>query len=1704
MSLLNIPQSLRLAEVPTEDASVKQPIFTVPGLKLGQAANLLLGFKPGWVATDVSTAPFFFPDSEPLPTSDATISPASPASWGFPRITLHDDRNSMLSAVFPYDVQPLTGDSSTFCVPSGPLMSEDLDGARMLSQLSEYLGVDLTAGDSYMLVELVRTSGTASRTYVAGSGGDAADHLTADALAALSALTGVQAGSDPAGRLTAQSAPAFLKSFQAVGTHYVSQVTAGDRIFQIFAYQAAAFAELTAAFNKSAAGKNYVEGLSAIPFQYYTTPRSSGTGIELGYVSGLGAVRIASADPAFAASVKGGAWNDAERAGGNSIFVAYHTGTTVDLAGFQAVVPIGFELTPLGNLIPVDKCAAGRRYWDRLLKGSLLQKYGQLVRVAFPAEQPYHWQSLLPNSGAWLSTIATPTVNVYDGHVSLGGIELTNRPVVKSFNSWSMVLEAGATAPVEIPGDAVSLSSYLIDTSGPDGPPTIELASQTAYQAILLACGRMNGALIVCYSGGSEHKTVMDGVLLKTGAAAGSTGRCQVAVSGDLFGQRDSAWLQAQESNLNFSIVTCQTLLYSRGSLAADGQALARDCLVWLTDIIPDSDSTATTLAAIRLRAAYLAHVAGRLDVEGVTVPYLTYSNYKDYIAAMAAAASTLNRTIDQYQTQISIQRNAELTAKTAAQINANIKTSGALLKNYIDAVATNQGDIAANYQNIITTKQRELQSALASFKDLAKAVSEQKDAVEDAKLDFQKAMVDYETTEIIKAVITISTAFVTVGLTIATPSSTFSALKDLGETAQKIQKLITVLDAIMAMEKAIEGTVRNMNAVSQTLDALKNSKLDMPSSLEWSEMSINFDASLASVPSEVASARAKFQAAFHILVLRAQAMLSAQSRIAQLNVDIVLNKAQKKINDDQQQRLAKLTAALNLGDTSKAPDLSEVDLLGLTGHVQSQLNQVLASLAQALILQDSAVQFELLATPTPIPRFDLGSLEIVMASQQANIISAKEAFNPPPFKVNDPIQVTIKGVPISEFTGGNTYEFMIQPSVTEFQSYNMVRVQQVLVDIPAIQGSKGGSYRIDLSCEGNPFEDRSPSGEPLTFNTVTRHFGPFEYKVAGHKPVFGNETGSIGAEITRITPFSTWQVKMPQLSVNDGLDFGPNAAVDIVLTFRIEALAERRFRGLLARGAAPMLGALAEPAPVSGSTVDDMLKQMFTAQAVLKGWDCVLNMLEDPVNQFLAVQYKEKYPSAKPMTVAVGFCQAISAGPSTVLAYTRLSVDLGPPLLAFQSNNHNYVAVTQVIQSGYFQTGSKIVPAKDAKCEVPPNLDDPAIQWGDKTPIDVSKKPTVEGTVALGKVQGLVTPSNPDGTTGNKDDAHSVILDFTKGSFVARNLNIDTDDAQVNLQLSNWFVTNAIQYIINTVVFNDATTLKSLQPTKFKLNVLTTNSNKNVLQIFITTTGQQQSNLTINVNEPIPDGFHNSLMINTKIMFQDIFVHSFNKQSTNLQVESLDPGNDFTAWSAQVSSGSVSGEAKFDNTSTSENRIAASGNTVTWPLNGLKFAVTENLGISLTYNAKKTVNFQHRSYTCVSSQYSSYCSWSSWSDYSVVVDVTLTGNYPITVNNVDGVQEVQIASAPPSVTVTPPDLTPTGPCECNDNDLKILVGNILKKQVPAKLQDSMAGIKFTPVSVFALYNLLFPTNDFIVMQQAYVPGDLVVLGTFNKYVSES
>ena len=75
--------------------------------------------------------------------------------------------------------------------------------------------------------------------------------------------------------------------------------------------------------------------------------------------------------------------------------------------------------------------------------------------------------------------------------------------------------------------------------------------------------------------------------------------------------------------------------------------------------------------------------------------------------------------------------------------------------------------------------------------------------------------------------------------------------------------------------------------------------------------------------------------------------------------------------------------------------------------------------------------------------------------------------------------------------------------------------------------------------------------------------------------------------------------------------------------------------------------------------TKDNLLDQMYTNQATLKGWDVVHNMMEDPVNRFIKAQYDAR-TGGQDMPISVGFCQVFpnpagnDSTDSQVAAYAR------------------------------------------------------------------------------------------------------------------------------------------------------------------------------------------------------------------------------------------------------------------------------------------------------------------------------------------------------------------------------------------------------------------------------------------------------------------
>ena len=277
-------------------------------IQLGQAANLLFGYVPVWDPNGTGL-PFFAAPTAPVATITPTVVPAQFPDWdATPTITIHETALSLVSAIYSYGVAPLSFDPPGLDVPSGPLTLGDADGAAAISAVGTLLGIDLTGTLSYMLVTLRRIDGTATHPFVSNpSSVDRGSYLTPAARAALGQLTPARAPSQGSvlydSKITAPEAAQYVAAIYQLGTHFVSVITAGDLILQVFGYAPKQFALIQSAFASDATtqpdGTMAVTGPTANAWQFYTSQHTGQDGTSFGYAASYGQLLCLSRDPAL-------------------------------------------------------------------------------------------------------------------------------------------------------------------------------------------------------------------------------------------------------------------------------------------------------------------------------------------------------------------------------------------------------------------------------------------------------------------------------------------------------------------------------------------------------------------------------------------------------------------------------------------------------------------------------------------------------------------------------------------------------------------------------------------------------------------------------------------------------------------------------------------------------------------------------------------------------------------------------------------------------------------------------------------------------------------------------------------------------------------------------------------------------------------------------------------------------------------------------------------------------------------------------------------------------------------------------------------------------------------------------------------------------------------------------------------------------------
>ena len=1663
-------------------------------VRLGTAANLIDGFDPSWVPGDRSRQGLFPTPGTPLAEQDIVITPG-PSAWELPTITVHDDAAALLGALLPYSIANPSDGVKEADIALGKLLVGDQDAASAIAQLSATLGIPLDAGYGYALVKIRRISGKAAHGVLADGMFHHPNALTPDpalgvnedfrkSLVQVRPALGDTKHFDP-GRLTAGQAQECLDVFSHWGTHFVSSISVGDLIFQVFCYRSARSSTVKREF-----ASNDFSGYNAVNFASLTTDANTGTH---GFVAALGTITCLSGDPAIQQSIADGKWHDAQWTGSDSILAPLLNGESgfsmASLQAFTASVPVDVSLTTLTMFAEIER----RRCLRRVFKGAVIQKFGTAVKPHFETYSPYDVANVIPGNDVpgFVSNIATPNINIYSPRVDLGDLQFVAAETTDAFVLCANLLCATAGGTT-LPGTRVAILCQDACFES-DDDLTIVTVSDAAFGQYEISAGTWYGCIQVGNTAGSAHETILDGLLYRYGGAPGAHGRFSVEIAADLRQRPEAATLPLFKDSLQFAHAFAASILGTMGNLpqtdASQTRRFVTDTLGWLSAVIP-GNSDDIDLVDLRVRALDGYRMA-RQPAYGAYVPLLPAVDYQSQVDAILGYVDAINQQIREYQQRIAERKTQELLLAADATLDANIEQSAQLLVGSIQASAAQQQDLNGYYATLVAKKSAELDQLNETVTQLGSSLDDQKINVGIAVKEYKQAVKDWETRKAISFALGLATAMFEIAGSVAMPVGEVKAVAALGEAAQAFQKLLNIINNVFKAYTAADAQMNGLLNAQSALDDVGSVGFDITSNQQWDEMNANMSFILNLGPGddpEMLNAKLELLKDFNILLTRGKAWISAKSAASQLAADLYNQQKQQLLSQRQQARLDALSASLK-PENLPSLDPSTLDLAGLTSSLVYTRSQLLSMLASTFVLQDQALQYQNLQDASPITSFDLLSFKSSVLRQATNRIAAQNRLNAIQKSVTNPIRLQLQTA-AAQLTQGRVYVFPVLLDNALFSEYVDARIVSVDLALSGVTKTDSGKYTVMLEYDGSPFTDRDPQRRPLTFRTPTRQ-RTYEYQAGSNLPNYTDGGQSWSQDVTPITPFSNWRISIPATEHNQGIVFS-DPDVTITLSFVLDA---RVVDQAPATRAVRMLSvAAAEAQPASGASPGlgltnapsmPALVASMQGRSVVNGWDAVFNFSLDRIQKVINKQFDELKNNTK-------FGGAINVQTSTretqhITILKKFDLVYGYPKLSFSADDVNRAEIAINIISGSITSGSQV--------------DDGPIQWDPAIAVDAAA--SITASLPLKQEAGIVT-----GEQGN--NTLSVVLSLDAATFAANNMQVmnDDDKAAFNTTLIRYFLANPVHFIINTLDLHPYATLPDLQPSQFFFRTLITPHNRNqILQLFISTNhrtsvGPAQAFL-VDVEEPIPMAADFSLLISSRIFFNSVLPASLNQ--SGWQIRGVDPGNPTAAWSSQYTQGMVSipvDLSALNRTDSYQGQWGDSSATA-YTFSVISNPVTIAVSGTALVPAGAHVNVKMDSPSLVTAVNEHTDHWDSDHRIPYPMDNRLNASYtihlaadiPIAVTGAGSEQTL-------SFHLENTDVHPSGTFSDDGSwgckvDVSDLFTSTLRSQMPGPFA-SQLNVRFKDISVFALKNLLFTDGSMITIADANIPGDLLLTGTIS------
>lgn len=1645
-------------------------------IQLGVAANLVKGYAAGWDPTVGKLDILNRPQNQPM-TPQIPRPSGENGKWSYPVISLHETVESLTTALLDYTIDTPAIDNAPPLLPSGALLMSSPTGQKAKEALAKTLGISLTDPTlRYVLVKMTRLDQTLFHTTkVDALKPDPRIGIDPEFMRSMARLRHFPVlENDTFADLTQADAKAYLDHFAHYGTHFVSSISVGDQIIQVFAYDATRFGRV-----KEGVEKNNFSGGDAVTFRYYTTDANKG---RFGYVKEYGKIICLSNNTVFKQSLNTGKWHEAVWAEHNSVFQIFSQNTSVDRVwlneNLSEKAPIGFTLAPMTTFTEYKRATV----WRHIFKAAMSTVFGKTINPNFTSRDTTDFSHLIPeNEPGLISRIASPSINVYKTRLDLAEMQLTASSEVQNFLTYGYVVGGRSKneQEVDVPGDKVGLFGYILDMRT-TGKPNVVSLNVNGFNGLTLGCAHFLGAARFQTKDDSQHFLVVDGLRYELDEKGNPS------ITDDIRRAPPATFLPKLRDSLEFSLAFGEAVLSVQTGSKEDNRTekLARDYLRWLGKIIP-ADTSDNDLLTLRFRALDLANNP-RNTGHGTFVPILPAADYEKSVNNILNYLTQIEKQIHQNTTEIKLEKQAKLTTDIAQTLNQNIVQTGKKLSGMITTNLASVSDMSRRYEAVITAREGDSEQKNRKIDQLSSLVSRQQAEVGEAVQSYKAVLAEWQTMEAVKFGLDVASNILNLSSSVMIPSKLISGVKDienLARTFQLIQKTMNVTNAIAKVYTSASDSRKNMLGAQKTLEGLDNTSNVSIDALGWDELSFHIDAVLATAPKDprVDGAKANLVAAVKILSARGKALLTAQSDLLQLRREIYTIRCDKELNQRQLTRLKRLTHLVDKTDSAEIKDLNreEIDLIGLTGSLDYLRSQMFKILVKSFLFQDEALQYQWMQAPTPITSYSILNLSKAIVDQNEATIEAKSRLNRYQVSTTNPISIDIRGVLKEDIINGNVREITLNPHIPEFSQYVNLRVHAVVAEVLGVKSTTSKKLQVKLTFDTQPFTDRDIRCTDLRFHTPSRE-RIYEFNVLTGERHFADQGESWSDGVSPVTPFGAWLVSLPKTTVNDNLVFaGPT--VDIRLTFILKA---RSIDTCIPSSVANHQRVRRQD-PLQPSE-ETLTTEIANAGSLTNGWDVVFNMKLEAINRTL----KDQFPSVEKMMAQkeVKFETArvqddFTEGQEN---YWEYKFKFSYPELQFKQNNGLDLDLKMHIIEGSITPYCRQAGDSQFKMGKIKSLKDKELTADIK--LDLVEGKTVENNKIL-----------------------DIKLIMKNGSFSIRSIQMQPEaELSFNEKVKSFLSKNEVEFLINRLDLTHVPVIDDLKPNGFQFKLLETPSEVSIFQLFIQTGTRNLQNYTLgymNTREPLPMGYETSLFIRNELLFSNIIPQCFDKSKGwqlagkkytksaiakwggMLTKAKIPTFIDTTLLDHSFSPPALGGGATGSHEQTS---YSLSENPIIWDLSDIEFSPTNSGGFLLSGSKKKQINFKQTTLATTQVNFFRIKPHQVEKNYDTELNLKITLSFEI---NIIRDNELNISSnkSNESIEVCGTD---------NDSSFwgtgtKEKINQTIKDQAPSQISSSIK-IDFRPFSLFALKNLLFPNKNNILFKKVVVPGDMLILGHFS------